>query len=469
MHSVHCASNQEAQTMAEVVTMPQLGSTMEEGIIVRWLKKPGDDVKAGEPLLEVETDKATMEVESPASGPLSEILAREGQLVPVRQAIAVIGVGVVSGVNAPSTPEAATPQALVPKSAVNEAIHRSRAEPTSVVLSPRARRLAGANSVDAVQLVGLGTGPYGRVLERDVMAFLATGPTTLPPADKSPRFTPLAARIAEDLGLTQSDLALGLPGSRVRSADVLNAARQPEPVKSPDAGTLDGDYEVLAVSNLQKRVAENVSRSAFSAPHVTLTLAVDMTECSRLRALILPAIEQAYGTRLSFTDLIVRASALALLDHPRLNASFIGTEIRLHKRVNIGVAVALEDGLVVPVLRDTSSSSVGTISSTLKKLVARARENRLTPDDFTGGTFTITNLGAFDIDTFDPIIVTGQAAILGVGRIAETPVVVNGTIEIRSLMNLCLSFDHRVTNGAPAARFLQSIKQFLEAPARLIV
>jgi pyruvate dehydrogenase E2 component (dihydrolipoamide acetyltransferase) len=469
MHTVHCASIQEAQTMAEVVTMPQLGSTMEEGLIVRWRKKPGDDVKAGEPLLEVETDKATMEVESPASGPLSEILAREGQLVPVRQAIAVIGVGVVPGVSAPSSPAAAPTQALVPKVSADEGSQRAQGEPTSVMLSPRARRLAAANSVDAAQLVGLGTGPYGRVLERDVMAFLAGGPSTLSPADKSPRFTPLAARIAEDLGVTQSDLALGLPGSRVRSADVLNAARQQEPVKLPDTGAIDVDYEVLAVSNLQKRVAENVSRSAFSAPHVTLTLAVDMTECTRLRALILPAIEQAYGTRVSFTDLIIRAAALALLEHPRLNASFNGTEIRIHKKVNIGVAVALEDGLVVPVLHDTSSSSVGTISSTLKQLVARARENRLTPDDFTGGTFTITNLGAFDIDTFDPIIVTGQAAILGVGRIAETPVVVKGAIEIRSMMNLCMSFDHRVTNGAPAARFLQSIKQLLEAPARLIV
>ncbi len=454
--------------MAEIVTLPQLGSTMEEGIVVRWLKSIGDFVKAGEPLLEVETDKATIEVEAPASGILSELLAKEGELVPVRQPIALIGEGASAGVLNPPQHSVSTVSGAVNSVAETVATDSVAHDTDIPAVSPRARRLAAANNVDIQQLVGRGSGPYGRILERDVMAFIAS-PISTEETAKPPRLTPLAARIADDLGVAHSDLALGLPGSRIRSVDVMNAARQNETLSNPATAEADVTYDVQAMGNLQRRVADNVSRSAFTAPHVTLTLAVDMTECIRLRTLLLPAIEAAYRTRLSFTDMIVKAVALALVEHPKLNASLNGTDLRIHRKVNIGVAVALDDGLVVPVIHDADTKSLGLISGTLKKLVSVARDNRLTPDDLSGGTFAITNLGAFDIDHFDPIIATGQAAILGVCRIAETPVVVNGAVVVRSMMNLCLSFDHRITNGAPAAKFLQTIKQILEAPARLVV
>ncbi len=455
--------------MADVVTLPQLGSTMEEGIVVRWLKKLGENVSAGEPLLEVETDKATMEVEAPFTGTLSQILAQEGELVPVRQAIAVIGDGAVIPLADNVAPATVAVDPISTPRAETVGGNAPTAGSGAPSISPRARRLAAANGVELSHLAGCGSGPYGRVLERDIIAYLANAAPAVLQDDRQPRLTPLAARMANDLGVAHGDLALGLPGSRVRSADVVNVARQQAAATTTPSTTQESDYVVVAIGNLQKRVAENVSRSAFTAPHVTLTLAVDMTECIRLRNLILPAVEQAYGARLSFTDLIVKAAALALMEHQNVNATFNGSEIRMHRKVNIGVAVAVDDGLVVPVLHDANSKPVGALSALLKKLVARAKENRLTPDELSGGTFTITNLGSFDIDHFNPVIVTGQAAILGVCRIAELPVVVNGVVEVRSMMNLCLSFDHRVTNGAPAAKFLQTIKQLLEAPARLIV
>jgi pyruvate dehydrogenase E2 component (dihydrolipoamide acetyltransferase) len=194
-----------------------------------------------------------------------------------------------------------------------------------------------------------------------------------------------------------------------------------------------------------------------------------MTEASALRSKIIPAIEKRHGVRVSFTDMLVKAVALALEDHPAVNSALVGDELRVYRRKNIGIAVAMTEGLVVPVVKDADSKSVGTISAELKQLVERVRAGKFTPEDVAGGTFSITNLGAFGIDVFDPIIVPPQAAILGVGRIAEKPVVISGAIVVRSMMNLCLSFDHRIIDGAPAARFLQRVKELLEDPVSVLI
>ncbi|HLK57763.1 MAG TPA: 2-oxo acid dehydrogenase subunit E2, partial [Chthonomonadaceae bacterium] len=336
----------------------------------------------------------------------------------------------------------------------------------TVAISPRARRAADENGVPVSALAGLGTGPGGRVIERDVLAWLESQKG----APETPvRATPLAARMAGELGIDLNDLATGLPGSRVRREDVLRYADVRRPALEPAASDAGNDVRVLAFGGLRKRIAENVSRSAFTAPHVTLALEVDMTAAAALRARLLAEIEKVYGARLTYTDLLVKAAARALEEHPRLNAALVGEEIRLYAHKNIGVAVALEEGLIVPVVRRVETKSLGAVSAELSALVARARAGSVTPDDLADGTFTLTNLGAFGIELFDPIILPPQAAILGVGRIAEKPVVIDGQITIRSMMNLCLSFDHRVLDGAPAARFLQRLKELLENPEAILI
>lgn len=467
--------------MAHTVLMPQLGSTMEEGTILKWFKQEGDSVTEGETLLEIETDKATMEVPAETSGILRQILHLENALVPIREAIAVIAgadepLAVTSAPaaqsNMPPPRDSSPAKGIIPPLQMNA----PNASPVSgmIPISPRAARLAEQRGIVIASLAGKGTGPGGRIIERDILAAPITSPApaqAVVPETSPQRMTPLAARMADDLGVAVGDLALGLPGSRVRSADVLRHAesRPPAIETAPVSAVPDEEVTRLPFTGMRKRIADNVAKSAFSAPHVTLTLEVDMTEAAAFRTKVLPDIEKAYGVRLSFTDILVKAVAKALDEHPRLNATFDGEAIFLHRAKNIGVAVALEEGLIVPVVRNVENKTLGILAKELKASVERARTGKFTPDDLSGGTFTITNLGAFGIDVFDPIIVTGQAAILGVGRIAEKPVVVQGQVVVRSMMNLCLSFDHRVVDGAPAARFLQRLKELLEAPLSVVI
>ncbi|MCS6775994.1 MAG: dihydrolipoamide acetyltransferase family protein [Chloroherpetonaceae bacterium] len=465
--------------MAHLFTMPQLGSTMEEGTILRWHKREGDPVKAGEVLLEIETDKSTMEVEAPTDGVLRKILEPENALVPIRKPIAVIGSAdepvdhLLTGAQTPDTAEPASRSADPGAPMVEAASIAGEGE--RIAISPRASRLAAEKGVPVTALAGRGTGIGGRIVERDVLAYLETQSGGMPtvemaPERVAPRLTPLAARLADDLGVAVEELATGLPGSRVRSTDVIRHVESRKETPAPVLLATEGPgYTAQPFTGMRRRIAENVSKSAFTAPHVTLTLEVDMTACAALRAQLIPAIEASYGARLSFTDLLVKAVARALEAHPQMNASLIGEELRIYQARNIGVAVALDDGLVVPVVRDADRKTVGAIAAELKQLVERARAGQCTPEELSGGTFTITNLGAFGIDLFDPILVPGQVGILGVGRIAEKPVVVQGEVAIRSMMHLCLSFDHRVVDGAPAARFLQSLKELLEQPLSILV
>lgn len=461
--------------MGQIFTMPQMGSTMEEGTILKWFKNEGDSVSAGEVLLEIETDKASMEVESPTTGVLRKILAQESALVPIRQPIAILAgadetIEALLAEASGGVPAEVTPAPIVSTVVSPSAPSATPSKPASVFLSPRASRLAEEHGIASSELAGRGTGPEGRVIERDIVALLEERKAQ--PADKSPRTTPLAARMAGDLGVDLKELALGLPGSRVRSEDVLRhvEARQPAtPVSAPVPAPVSADVTVQPFAGMRRRIAENVAKSAFTAPHVTLTLEVDMTPAIGFRQQIMPEIEKRFGARVTYTDFIIKAVAKALDDHPMLNSALVGDEVRIYASKNIGIAVALEQGLVVPVLHHVEQKSLGAIASELKPLVERVRTGKFSPDDLAGGTFTITNLGTFGIDVFDPIIVPPQAAILGVGRIAEKPVVVNKEIVIRSMMNLCLSFDHRLLDGAPAARFLQQVKELLENPILMLL
>ena len=450
--------------MATKVILPVLGETMEEGTITKWLKQEGDQVQKGEPLLEVMTDKVNLEVESPASGVLRKIIAAEEQTVPVMEAIAIVGTAdepiedLLAGEKttaettveeAPSVPSEPTP---APGAETPSSSAASR-----ISISPRARRLAREQDVAIQALAGRGTGPEGRVVEKDIHAYIAEMAEVA-----KVNATPLAVKIAAEHGINLREIPGSGPDGKVTRDDVLQAVASATKIPTLEA-------EIIPFAGIRKIVAENVAKSAQTAPHVTLTAEVDMTEAVRARAQVLAEFEQKYGTRLTFTDLIAKACARAVHDHAIVNASLQGNEIRIAGEVNIGVAVAVDGGLVVPVVRNADTKALPEISAELKQLVEKARNGKLSGKDISGGTFTVTNLGAYGVDVFNPIITPGQSAILGVCRIAEKPVVMNGQVAVRSMMNLCLSFDHRVMDGAPAAQFLQRVKELLESPNQLLI
>lgn len=450
--------------MATVMNLPLLGQTMEEGTIIQWIKKEGDAVKEGEPLLEVMTDKVNMEVEAPVSGVLRKILVNADDVVPVLAPIAIIGLAdeqiddLLSG--ASKTPEE-EPESEIEKPQSISAPNRPASEqPTGaaqsvdrIIASPSARRVASERGINIELLSGKGTGPGGRIIEKDVLDFIA-----------STRSTPLAGKMAEDIGVDLSGITGTGVSGRVTSEDVNRASRSAKP---PLGITNIG--QSIPFTGLRKAIADNVAKSARETVPVTLVAEVDMTECMNLRSSILDAIEKRDGVRLSITDFIVKAASTAILDKSIVNSSLEGDRIVVHDRVNIGIATALESGLVVPVVKDVINKTLSQISREIKDLVARARESRAMGDDFKGGTFTITNLGAYGIDTFDPVITPGQSAILGVCRIIEKPVAKNGSIVLRSMMNLCLTFDHRIMDGAPAAEYLARLKSILEAPYMILI
>ncbi len=462
--------------MAEVVNMPRLGQSMEEGTILQWFKKEGDSVAQGEPLLEVMSDKANFEVEAPANGTLRRILAQVDENVPVNQPIAILGQlnesiddllvhgAVSSSISTSSSSSVVSPVGSPPP--VSTSVAGQEGNP----ISPRARRVADSRGVAVTALQGIGTGPGGRILERDVVAFLdrSSEPSQDSTESARRRVTPLAAKLADDLGIDVGDLALGLPGSRV-TADLIKRRAETTPTVSQSDSSEPEIKERIPLRGLRKMIADNVARSRQTAPHVTLVMEVDMTAVVSMFPALQAEIQKTHGTKVTYTDLLIRAAAVALGEHPLCNAALIDNEIRVYSERNIGVAVAAESGLLVPVIRNADRKSLGDMSKELKDLVNRCREGKQSQTDLTGGTFTITNLGAFGIDTFDPIIVPPQSCILGVGRIAEKVVAINGQPAVRRMMNLCLSFDHRVLDGVPAAQFLQRVQTLLETPVLLFV
>lgn len=449
--------------MAEYFNLPMLGQTMEEGTITRWLKAEGDYIRRGDIIAEVMTDKANLEVDATFEGYLRKILVAEGETVPVNAPIAIISKTPDEDISSLFTTGAKTEPQPVSVPALETAATTATEE--RLFISPRARRLAQEKGVPLQALAGRGTGPQGRILERDVESVWQELMST------RPRVTPLAEKVAAEAGVDVAAVAGTGVGGRVTKEDVLRAttpsAPTPPPPVTPTAPPAGA--QVIRLSGLRKLVAENVVKGFFSAPPVTLVAEVDMTDCVRLREQLLPEVEKAYGTRLTYTDLIVKAVARALREFPLMNATLQDDQMTIHADINVGVAVAVEEGLLVPVVKGADRKTLGEISRELKELAERARAGKSTPDDLSGGTFTITNLGAYDVEIFNPVLVPGQTGILGVGRIAEKPAIREGQVVARHLMNLCLTFDHRVLDGAPAARFLQRVKALLESPMLLLI
>jgi pyruvate dehydrogenase E2 component (dihydrolipoamide acetyltransferase) len=433
--------------MATNVLLPQWGMNMEDGLLVKWLVKEGDSVEAGQPLVEIETAKINSELESPVAGIVAHITAQEGATVDVGVIVAVIG---EPGESVPR-PSQTTPER---RSRVRRA-PGARGRAGAGQVTPVARRLATQNDVDLDQVSG--TGPNGRVVEDDVRRAIAARETGA--GARRVQVVPAARKLAKERGVDLAQVRGTGPGGRILVADVERAMQA-----GPVAQTVGAVSEVVALTGLRKTIADRMLQSVQSMAQVTLTTEADVTESVRLMSELVSHWRPSRIRPLA-QDLVVKATAAALADHPRLNANLVGDEIRLLEEINVGVAMAVPEGLMVPVVRKADKRDLLTLAKEMRELTKKAREGRLSLDDVTGASFTVTSLAALEIDAFTPIIDPPQVAILGVGRIVEKPAVHDGQVAVRSMMHLSLAFDHRALDGAPAGELLRAIKGRLEDPA----
>ncbi|MEM9847682.1 MAG: pyruvate dehydrogenase complex dihydrolipoamide acetyltransferase [Bacteroidota bacterium] len=439
--------------MAEVITMPRLSDTMEEGNLVEWHKKVGDEVETGELLAEIETDKATMDFDSPADGVLLHIAVEQGA-VPIDSVIAVIGeagedwkaaVAETSGgaasngasedrVEASSAATAST-ETAAPAASENTG---SSASDTRIKASPLAKSMAKEAGIELSTISG--SGDQGRIVKRDVEAMLSQVSTTQPaaPAPKPvPTPTPTPAPEAP-------------------------AAASVVPFSFASGGE---NYTDKPVTQMRKVIAKRLGESKFTAPHFYLTVEIDMGNAIKLRK----QLNAVSPVKISFNDLVVKAAASALRLHPAVNADWMGDFIRENKDIHIGVAVAVEDGLLVPVIRHADMKTLSQINTEVKEMAGRAKIRKLQPQEMQGNTFTISNLGMFGIEEFTAIINPPNACILAIGGIIDKAVVKDGAVVAGKRMKVTLSSDHRVVDGATGAQFLNTFKEILEDPIRILV
>ena len=456
--------------MAVELRMLQMDQTMTKGKIGKWLVNEGDTITQGQPLLEIETDKVVHEQESPVDGVIAQLFAEEGTDVPVNALLAIIGAPgeEVARVEVDTMPEEVeadtTPD---PQASVQPAQPQATPSSTTVApkASPAARQLAEKLAIDLTEIKA--SGPGGRILESDVQRYIdLRGP--MPTETTRLKASPLARRLAKEHGIDLSSLAGSGPDGRIVRDDVLQATATLAETPVVETPALQQATEVIPMGGIREIIAERMTMSLQTNASVTLHTEVDATGFVELRGMLNDKL-QAKAVNLTYTDLLVKVVANALREHPRLNATLTDEGIHLLPEINIGVAVALEDGLVVPVIQNADSERLSGISEQVRDFAERARSNQLTPSELQGGTFTITNLGNFGIDAFTPIINPPECAILGVGRILKKPVVHEDEIVARSMLTLSLTFDHRVVDGAPAAQFLQTISDYIQDPYLLLV
>lgn len=421
--------------MAEIIYMPKLSDTMTEGVVAEWHKKVGDTVKSGELLAEIETDKATMEFESFYDGVLLHIGIEKGKPAPVNSLLAIIGQAgedvAALIANAGTAPEAA-PVAEPVKEEVILSAAPVIEKPAVAAVAPKPAPVAVSNTAN------------GRIVA-----------------------SPLAKKLAEEKGIDLSFVPGTGEGGRITKRDVDHYVPYDAPQRPATTvgGGLVESYTDVPNSQMRKAIAKTLSASKFSAPHFYLKMEVDMDNAIAARK----ALNSVEGVKVSFNDMIVKAVAVALTKHPKVNADWIGDAIRYNNHVHIGVAVAVEDGLVVPVVRFANSKGISQLGGEIKDLAARARDKKLKPEEMQGGTFAISNLGMYGIEDFTSIINPPNGCILSVGQIKETPVVKNGQIVPGNVMKLSLSCDHRVVDGAIGSEFLQTLKALIENPVTMLV
>ena len=437
--------------MATAVILPKIEMAQRKATIIEWLRNEGDEVEKGDPLLAVETDKVTMEVEAPASGLLAGIRGEPGDEVPVTETIGYI---LAPGEALPDESEEGAVAAERTRS------EHAEAAGAEVDATPVAKRMAAAEGVRLGTLDG--TGPGGRITKSDVEAALESGPA-VDMVPSTVRATPSARRIAREEQVDLSAIAGSGPRGRVQADDIRAFAEARR-----EAGAAGG--EVVPLEGMRRTVAERMTRSYQSAPHIVLGIDVDMGAFEQTRESLNTRAEEAGAPRASVTGLLVKVVAWALKRHPWLNSTLEDEAIHLLPEINVGVAVALEEGLIVPVVKDADEKTVREIAAEISELVDRARDGRLRPSDVTGGTFTVSNLGSFGIEAFKAIINPPEAAILAVGAIRSRFVPdADGMPVVRPVMRVTLSADHRIVDGAIAARFLEELRRGLQEPALLLL
>ena len=438
-----------------IVIMPKMGDAMEEGTLLKWLKAAGDEVAEGDPIAEIETDKVTLEIEAQEDGFMTNLLVEEGTVAAIGTAIATIGAQDEIGKGAPEAAPAAAPAAAEPEPAAAApaspapaqeppaaapvatppapaAQVADRAPSGPVRASPLVKRLASEHSIDLTQVAG--TGPGGRIVNRDIADFVSG-------AKPVPQAAPASA-----------------------NGQVSAPAAQPAAASSgaPSKST------AVDLSRMRRTTGKRMTESKLGIPHYYVTTSVNMAASLDFRKTINASLE-ASGVKVSVNDLIVKAAALALRDHPEVNTSWENDGLYQHDSIDINIAIAIDGGLIAPFVPAADGKSLGAIAKLTKDLGRRAREGGLTPEEYQGGTFTISNLGMFDVDEFIAVINPPQAAILAIGSVAETPVVKDGKIVVGQVMKITLSADHRALDGAQVATFLQSVKGYLENSMLLAV
>lgn len=423
----------DVANMEEVVLMPRLSDTMTEGVIAGWHKNIGDTVKKGEVLADIETDKATMELESYKDGVLLYQGAKAGEKILVNDLLCIIGKpgldveAIVKAVKngggqatAPAATVAAAPAPVAAPVAATAPVSETVVNEGRIFASPLAKKIAGEKGIDLRYVKG--TGDNGRITKNDVDAYVPAASSSAPAAAKATPMAPVA------------------PAGQV-------------------------SFEDVPVSQMRKTIARRLSESLFTAPHFYLTMSIDMDAAVAART----KINEVAPVKVSFNDMVLKATALALKQHPKVNSSWLGDTIRYNHHINIGVAVAVEDGLLVPVVRFADTKSLSQIGAEVKEYAQKAKDKKLQPADWEGSTFTISNLGMYGIDQFTAIINPPDSCILAVGGISQVPVVKNGQVVPGNIMKVTLSCDHRSVDGATGAAFLQTLKSLLEEPLRMLV
>ncbi len=439
------------------VTMPKLGMTMKTGKLSKWYKHEGDQIERGEDLFEVETEKITNKIEAPAAGVLFQIVVPEGEVVAVGTIVGVIAepgeqperlegiqVGEVSEVE-PAAARAA------PRAEVERPVERAE-----ILATPAAKRLARELGVDLAYVRG--SGPEGRIREADVSQYHEE-------AQKKPRITPLAEEIARKAGLDLSSITGTGEGGKITKEDVERTLREMTPAAAKEKEMV----RTIPLTGMRKAIADNMHSSLRNTAQLTLASEVDVTETLRFLDLVREQYKRDESVKVSLNDVLVLAASRALKRVPIMNSTQVGDEIILHDSVGMGIAVALPEGLIVPVLRDADSKGLLQIAAEARVLIGKARSNALSMEDVTGGTFTISNMSSSCVDNFTPVLRPPETGILGVGRVVKKPVVLEDQIVIRSMMGLSLTFDHRVVDGAPAGEFFTLLCRCLERPTLILV
>ena len=457
--------------MATSIVMPQMGYDMHEGKVVRWLKKEGEEVTRGEVIAEIETDKATVEYEAYTGGVMAKIVAEEGVAIPVGGLIAVMtapgeaipediltDAAIASKADPPAPAAAAVeaPEVPIPAAA-------APADTEEVRASPLARRLAKERGFDLATITG--TGPGGRITEADIPEQgAAAAPAALASSNGYIKASPLAKRLARERGIDLATLTGTGPGGRVIEADVPEHA---VPAAAGSAAPATLVSENVELSRMRQAIARVTSDSKRDAPHFYVAVDVDMTKAMSFRRDLNDELDAE--DRVSVNDLIVKASAIAIGRHPKFNSFFRDDHLQMNAAINVGIAIALESGLIVPGINGCERKSLVEIAAASRDLVSRANSGTLRNDEYSGTTFSVSNLGAFDIESFTAIIFPPHAAILAVGTVKEQPVVRDGELAIAQIMKATLSTDHRVADGAEAAQFLVEIKKLLQNPISLVI